>query len=247
MLRLVEQAHFHRRQVGMLKRAHRRFIVGIGRPGKIMDIVLPEAAIDRSARGLAGHGFERRFGLAWDQPLIRFRLLDPGQTLSGLSDLSVPLSEFGAFSPPWLRVVITENKISGLSFPPLADAMVIFGLGYGIQCLQEVKWLGEKEIWYWGDIDTHGFAMLSQLRGYFPHVRSLLMNRETLLAHRHLWGREEEGKRCLLDLQHLDAAEQRLYKDLQENAFGQAVRLEQERIGFSVVQAAIRMLERRRS
>ncbi len=206
---------------------------------EILNIVLPEDAIDHSVRGLAGHGFERRFGLAWDQPLIRFRLLDPDQALSGLSDLSVPLSEFGAFSPPCSRVFITENKISGLSFPSLADAMVIFGLGYGIQCLQEVKWLREKEIWYWGDIDTHGFAMLSQLRGYFPHVRSLLMDRETLLDHRPLWGQEEEGKRCLRDLDHLTDPEHALYLELREDRLGRAVRLEQERIRFSAVRDAL--------
>ncbi|WP_353620190.1 Wadjet anti-phage system protein JetD domain-containing protein [Thalassotalea sp. G20_0] len=26
---------------------------------------------------------------------------------------------------------ITENKVNGLAFPPVADAIVIFGLGYG--------------------------------------------------------------------------------------------------------------------
>ena len=29
-------------------------------------------------------------------------------------------------------------------------------------------WLLEKEIYYWGDIDTHGFAIFNQLRGFLP-------------------------------------------------------------------------------
>ncbi|MCF6291099.1 MAG: DUF2220 family protein [Desulfobacterales bacterium] len=206
----------------------------------ILDLVLPAAAIDRGVKGLGQHGFERRFGLAWDQPLIRFRLLDPSRTISGLTDLSVPLADFTTLVPPCSRVFITENKTSGLSFPPLAEAMVIFGLGYGIQSLQQVEWLRGKTICYWGDIDTHGFAILSQLRGYFPQVRSLLMDRQTLMAHRSLWGREEEAKRCLLTLEHLGDQEQKLYHDLRDNRIGQAVRLEQERIGFSTVQAALR-------
>lgn len=62
-------------------------------------------------------------------------------------------------------------------------AMVIFGAGYGFDNLAEARWLGMLEIHYWGDIDTHGFAILNQLRKYFPHAQSLLMDRETLLAH----------------------------------------------------------------
>ena len=43
--------------------------------------VLPAAAIDETVTGLTGSGFERRYGLRYDQPLIRFRLLDPALPL----------------------------------------------------------------------------------------------------------------------------------------------------------------------
>ncbi|MDX9709716.1 MAG: DUF2220 family protein [Trichloromonas sp.] len=201
---------------------------------EMLDILLPPAAIDRSVTSLAGSGFERRFGLRYDEPLIRLRLLDPVPTAPfGLTDLSIPLSQFLAFDFPCRRVFITENKINGLSFPQVADALVIFGLGYGIQALKEADWLRRKEIVYWGDIDTHGFAILSQLRGYFPRVRSMLMDRETLLAFRHLWVAEEADKRCLAELPHLDEEERRLCEDLRGNGLGDRVRLEQERIAFA--------------
>ncbi len=208
---------------------------------EILGLVLPPAAIDQDVHGLAGHGFERRFGLAWDQPLVRFRLLDPGLAMAGLRDLSVPLADFRRLDPPCSRVFITENKISGLAFPDLAGAMVIFGLGYGISALQDVPWLGAatRQIFYWGDIDTHGFAILSQVRGYFPAARSLLMDRETLLAHRRLWGREEDSKRHLDPLPHLEKEENSLYLDLRDNRLGDNIRLEQERIRFSVLQQAL--------
>ena len=36
---------------------------------------------------------------------------------------------------------------------------------------------------YWGDIDAHGFQILSDLRGFFPHVRSVMMDQQTLDDH----------------------------------------------------------------
>ncbi len=204
---------------------------------ELLDQLLPPEAISAEVTSLAGSGFEQRFGLRYDEPLIRLRILDPALTVPwGISDLSLPLSQFRNLALPCSRVFITENKINGLSFPQLASATVIFGLGYGVQALKEIPWLREKSIYYWGDIDSHGFAILSQLRGYYPQTRSLLMDRETLLTGQDLWVSEEPGKRCLTDLPHLDEQEQQLYQDLCSNRLGENIRLEQERIAFSRLQ-----------
>jgi hypothetical protein len=56
------------------------------------------------------------------------------------------------------------------------------------------------------------------------------MDRETLMAHRELWGMETE--RFLGTLAHLTEAEQSLLSELQENVLGEQIRLEQERISF---------------
>ena len=81
-------------------------------------------------------------------------------------------------------VFVTENDINGLAFPIVDNSIVIFGRGYGFEHLQNAHWLRNKEIAYWGDIDTHGFAILSQFRKLFPAVRSFLMDRDALLAFR---------------------------------------------------------------
>ncbi len=85
------------------------------------------------------------------------------------------------------RIFITENEINGLAFPDVPGAVVIFGLGYGLDRLSEIEWLTQRPMHYWGDIDTHGFAMLDRVRAIFPAVQSLLMDRSTLEAHSHLW------------------------------------------------------------
>ena len=60
--------------------------------------------------------------------------------------------------------------------------MVIFGGGYAVPVLQPLGWLASLDLVYWGDIDTHGFAILDRLRHRLPRARSILMDRATLLA-----------------------------------------------------------------
>jgi len=93
---------------------------------------------------------------------------------------------------PVQRVFITENETNFLAFPPACNAIVIFGAGYGWDALSRSRWLNNCSIHYWGDIDTHGFGILDQLRGHFDHVVSFLMDRATLDAHAVFWG--SEGK-----------------------------------------------------
>ena len=92
-----------------------------------------------------------------------------------------------------------------------------------------------ERYWYktpvcWGDIDTHGFAILDQLRGYFPAVASFLMDRQTLLAHCSHWGEEPDPARH--DLMRLTPEETAVYDDLRFDRHRPRLRLEQERVGF---------------
>lgn len=64
---------------------------------------------------------------------------------------------------------------------------------YGWDALARSHWLKDCSIHYWGDIDTHGFGILDQLRGYFGHVDSFLMDRATLDAHAAVWGGREQA------------------------------------------------------
>lgn len=198
---------------------------------ELLDLILPDEAVEPSATGAIN--FERRYGFKSKPTLIRFRLLDPELFIQGCSDLTIPAREFGALNLPVRRVFITENEINGLAFPAVPGSLVLFGLGYGLDRLAEITWLHHIEIMYWGDIDTHGFAMLDQLRCYFPHARSLLMDNPTLQAHRTLWG--EEPTPTAKDLPRLTAEETGIYNALRQNEFAARLRLEQERISYGWV------------
>src|SRR5690606_29459405 len=76
---------------------------------ELLDVVLPEAAVDRTAVGV--RAFNARYGLRSEPALMRFRLLDPALYVQGrLSDLSLPAEEFAALELGVRRVVITENR-----------------------------------------------------------------------------------------------------------------------------------------
>ena len=89
-------------------------------------------------------------------------------------------------------------------------------------------------------IDSHGFAILDELRSHFPHVQSMLMDRATLLANAALHG--EEPLPLKRDLPRLSSDEQQLYNDLRDQRLGKNLRLEQEQIPFHLLQRALERL-----
>lgn len=188
---------------------------------EMLHLLLPQEPV--------GTSFERRFGFREKSTRVRFRLLDRSAQLPDeLTDISLASEEFARFVPGLRRVFITENEINFLVFPAMPDSLVVFGAGYSIDQLGQAEWLREREIFYWGDIDTHGFAILDQLRKHFPQAKSLLMDEATLFAHRDHW--QVEKKPTFRTLEHLAPEELRLYESLA------GVRLEQEIIGYPWLQ-----------
>lgn len=200
---------------------------------ELLDLALPPEAVDTAASGTGQ--FARRYGFI-DKPLrIRFRLL--GEPRDYGCDIAVTQAAFEALHLGVSRVFITENEVNFLAFPPVPGAVVIFGAGYGFEVLANAAWLRACSVFYWGDIDTHGFAILDQLRLVLPQAQSLLMDRATLLAHADHWG--EEPAPVSRDLARLTDEERSLFDDLRDNRFKPRLRLEQERLGFGWVEKAL--------
>jgi hypothetical protein len=147
------------------------------------------------------------------------------------------VEEFAAPPPGVARVYVVENEITYLAFPLPADAIVTFGGGYAVRVIESLGWLAGLDLVYWGDLDTHGFAILNRLRQSFPHARSMLMDRATLFAHQSQRVTEPPPTTAALDL--LTPAERELYRSLGANAFGTAIRLEQERVSFTAVEVTL--------
>jgi hypothetical protein len=91
-----------------------------------------------------------------------------------------------------------------------------------------------------GDLDIHGFAILSRARQQLPHLQSVLMDEATLLGHRDLWVSEQE-QYAAPELPLLTGAELSVYRGLKQQQWGRNVRLEQERIPWSYAWDALSM------
>ncbi len=208
---------------------------------ELFDLALPPESIDAEATGTAG--FCRRYGFR-DKPLrVRFRILDPALSIFPTgTDHEVTLTQdaFAGLNFPGEKVFITENEINFLAFPPVPGAMVIFGAGYGFRNLADIDWLHNKKLFYWGDIDTHGLAILNQLRESFPQAASLLMDNGTLLAYRSSW--QTEPSPVTATLSRLTDEERLLYEQLWQGHWGKNIRLEQEIIGFETLRKALAKL-----
>jgi hypothetical protein len=208
-----------------------------------LDLTLPPAAIDSTANGAAK--FARRYGFR-DKPLrVRLRFLDPEHRAwvpGADADYTVSQEAFAKLAPDAQRVFITENEINFLAFPAAAGSLVVFGAGYGFEAIAQAAWLQRCDLHYWGDIDTHGFAILDQLRAHFPQVQSFLMDRDTLLEHQAQWTSEPQPTQR--DLPRLNGQERLLFDDLRWRRLrDEPLRLEQERIAFGRVERAVAALQ----
>lgn len=201
--------------------------------GPLLDQVLPADRIDPSAPTFAA-----RYGFRPRPTYVRLRLLAPVPTFpAAVTEVQLRADELTATELAVDTVFVVENQATYLAFPALPNAVVVFGEGFGTTVLEAIPWLHRRQLVYWGDIDTHGFAILHRLRERVPSVRSLLMDRATLLAHRDQVVKEPSP--TTVPLGSLTPEEQDLYKDLVEDRYGPSVRLEQERVRFSLVRQAL--------
>lgn len=128
------------------------------------------------------------------------------------------------------RVLLIENEITFLSVPVPPRGVVMWGRGYAVDNPGALSWLHDRDVAYWGDIDSHGFAILNRLRRHLPRVTSVLMDEQTLVTHKDRWVREPRPTAA--DLAHLTPAEFDLYRDLVTDRFGERIRLEQEYVDW---------------
>jgi hypothetical protein len=197
----------------------------------LLDHLLPPEAVDTTT-----DHFESRYGLRHEEALVRLRLLDPelqGTLGVPLDDITTPLSRLRALGWTGLRVLIVENKMTFLTLPPLPGTVGLWGGGNAASLLASVEWLGRCRVIYWGDLDVHGFHILSRLRRAFPATESLMMNDATLDAHARY--RVASPAATYDEIEHLSPAERHTYARLQ----AESILLEQEKIPHAHAVAAL--------
>lgn len=217
-------------------RQSRRFLREISAPGVDTKFAERHRPVLAGMLGVSSTaaGFLADLGLRSKPGLVRLR---PARSLgfpAPLTELAVRSDELAQLTVEPRVAVIVENEISYLCVDVPDGGVVIWGKGFDVDAVGRLRWLAEADVVYWGDIDTHGFAILDRLRAWLPRARSVLMDRETLLAHRDRWGTEDRPATSVLT--RLTPDEQGVYVELVTDGLGERVRLEQERIDWHWVE-----------
>src|SRR5699024_2602433 len=147
---------------------------------------------------------------------------------------ATPLEELATLPIEPARVLILENKEGLYALPAMAGVIAVHGSGYAAHELAAVPWIAQSDCVYWGDLDTHGFAILDQLRIHLPQVRSVLMDIGTATD----WAELAVAEPCQSSadrLPRLSADEQPAFDFVRDRH----LRLEQERIPWPVVLTAL--------
>ncbi len=216
--------------------AHRcsgRYLREISAPGVDTKFAERHRAVLAGMLGVSSTaaGFLDGLGLQAKPEMVRLRV-PPGLGLpKPLTEVAVRVDELAELPLTPRVALVLENEVSFLSVDVPEDGVVIWGKGFEVDRVGRLPWLADVEIVYWGDLDTHGFAILDRLRAWLPQTRSVLMDRSTLLAHRDRW--VVEASPASSRLTRLTADEAELYSDLVGESLGARVRLEQERVDWA--------------
>ncbi|WP_294431076.1 Wadjet anti-phage system protein JetD domain-containing protein [uncultured Treponema sp.] len=133
--------------------------------------------------------FEKYCGLKEKPSFVRLRSLDKTIALKvkdlSISEVSLSLEDFEHFDKSEIlknvqKIFIIENEMVYLTFPPVENALCIWGHGFSVTSLKNCSWLKNHEVFYFGDLDEHGFLILSDFRKYFPNTKSFCMDKKTL-------------------------------------------------------------------
>ncbi len=190
--------------------------------------------------------FEESFGLKTKPCSVRFRSLSEKVSLpfstTNLSECQIPIKDFENldkdFSNQIKNIFIVENEMVYLTFPKISDSICIWGHGYTVNSLNNVEWFNSKKIYYFGDLDEHGFDILSSYRRFYPNIQSFCMEKSDWNKHLQyaVVGKKLESSRIP---ENLIAEENEVFQIIRNSTQN---RIEQERISVSYIQEKLNLL-----
>jgi len=157
--------------------------------------------------------------------------------VGGLRQITAPVDELAGLLIHPGAVLIVENKEPALAWSDTTGLVVIHSLGNHLDVLSRLPWIRHDRCWYWGDLDRHGFTLLSRARAMLPQLESLLMAPGDIEAYRPR-GVEEDLDRYDQPDPTLTRAEASALAALQL-ADGKYLRTEQERIPVGDAERAL--------
>lgn len=154
-----------------------------------------------------------------------------GTSLLPFKQQRVRANELIEHSLPGTHVVVVENERCLHLLPQLPGTIAILGSGLNLSWMG-ARWLQQRHVAYWGDIDTWGLLMLARARTECPRLQPLMMDRHTFDQYGPNAAVAEAETAGEFAPEKLTEAEQQLYHHLSRLDKG---RLEQEFIPHSRV------------
>ncbi|MDD7415986.1 MAG: DUF2220 family protein [Treponemataceae bacterium] len=192
--------------------------------------------------------FEATFGLKIKPDFVRFRSLSDNIILpfseSMLNECQLLLDDFSKLDESFLNriknVFIVENEMVYLTFPQYKDSICIWGQGYKVNILNGIEWFKSKKLYYFGDLDEHGFDILSTYRRCYPQIQSFCMDKNVLDEYEQflVQGKKLENGRIP---ENLTEAEKECFMILR-SVTSEKNRLEQERVSVEYIKKQLFLL-----
>ena len=192
--------------------------------------------------------FEITFGLRAKPDFVRFRSLSDNIILpfseSRLNECQILLDDFLKLDESFLNriknIFIVENEMVYLTFPQCKDSICIWGQGYKVNILNGIEWFKSKGLYYFGDLDEHGFDILSTYRRYYPQIQSFCMDKNVLDEYEQflVQGKKLENGRIP---ENLNEIEKECFMILR-SVKSEKNRLEQERISVAYITKQLSVL-----
>jgi hypothetical protein len=118
----------------------------------------------------------------WNIKLSPFlvNVCNPDVFLEGMPKTELAAIGLSALKKRPSALLVIENLQTGLAISSAVPGIpVVCGMGFGATRLAELPWIKEVPIYYFGDLDVHGLAILSVFRKVAPQTTSFLMDRKT--------------------------------------------------------------------
>tara|TARA_Y100001963_G_scaffold53600_1_gene75114 strand:+ start:3156 stop:4421 length:1266 start_codon:yes stop_codon:yes gene_type:complete len=195
------------------------------------------AIIDRSAKEVGLLSWLDCRDKPKDWMLVKPLCKKAEDALGGLPLLRMSSETLIGFELPAKNILVIENEQSCLSLDNIPDTIAVSGGGKNVSWMK-ANWLASKRVAYWGDIDSEGFAILSDVRSKLSTVIPLMMDSDTVEAYRDRMVDEPES--VAREPLALTARELILFRMLRNGDFGCA-RLEQERLPIDFVYEKLRL------
>ncbi|AEV27875.1 hypothetical protein SpiGrapes_0007 [Sphaerochaeta pleomorpha str. Grapes] len=130
-----------------------------------------------------------RLGLRKKESLVKIRSNRPfavnlGSSSCGQTSTIILTPEsLRSFNLAAKRIFIVENETMFFTFPLEAEDLCLYVGGYALLACKGSLLFQTVGIYYFGDLDEHGFAILDKFRTLYPQTKSFCMDIKTLEDH----------------------------------------------------------------